>query len=97
MSTDSPTDPLSDEPSLSIATDEAEENVEAAPREIPSARAWNSNPTNVEKAGDLESRGSRIIVSLILRFLGDEDAATVKYSPCPELLPPIRSPSVSPE
>jgi hypothetical protein len=75
--TESPTDPVSAEASLSTATDEADENEAAAPREIPSARAWKSRPTKVENAGDLESRGSRDIDSLSLRTL-DDDAATVK-------------------
>lgn len=76
--TESPTDPLSAEASLSTATEEADENAEAAPRDIPSARAWKRRPTKVEKAGDLESRGSRDIDSLNLRTLFDDDAATVK-------------------
>lgn len=90
--TERPTVPLSDPTSLSTAADEAEGKEEAAPREIPSARAWNKSPTKVEKAGDLESRGSRAMLSLSLR-LRDEDAATVKYSPCAAELLPIRSPS----
>lgn len=77
---DKPTEPLSEVASLSTATDEAEGKEEAAPSEMPSARAWKSSPMNVENAGDLESSGSSTILSLNLLLLVLV-AATVKYSP----------------
>lgn len=96
-STERPIDPLSDVASLSTATAEDDENDEAAPSEMPSANAWKRRPTNVEKAGDLESNGSSMMDSLNCR-IRDVDAATVKYSPCPEEgLAPIRSSSRSVE
>jgi hypothetical protein len=35
-----------------------DENAEAAPNEMPSARAWKSSPMKVEKAGEAEFKGS---------------------------------------
>lgn len=75
--TESPIDALSEPASRSTAADDAEGKEEAAPRDMPSARAWKRSPIKVEKAGDRESSGSSIKVSLNLRVRVD-DAATVK-------------------